>query len=154
MEKVTLRPITLSYTDNIVKWRNSDAVRLNMLNQRFLTEEQHRNYFRARIETYQISQFIIEVNNIPIGTIFSKELDAYSCEIGLFIGEAEYRNKTYGTQALNYLLRWIKELGIYKDVYIKVKKQNLIAVNLYKKLGFCFTGVNIMCDFYIMKKDV
>ena len=55
MDKVTLRPITLSDTDLIVRWRNSDAVRLNMYDQRILTPEQHRDYFHNQIKTGKIS---------------------------------------------------------------------------------------------------
>lgn len=135
MEEVALRPITLSDTDNIVRWRNSDAVRLNMCDQGLLTAEQHRNYFHEFIETKRIAQYIIEVGKKPIGTIFQKLIDKDQAEIGLFIGEDNYRGKGYGTQALDILLSiFLKECK--QKLYLKVRKTNIPALKMYRKLGF------------------
>lgn len=46
METVILRPLTLSDSNDIVRWRNSDAVRLNMYVQDILTAEQHQEYYK------------------------------------------------------------------------------------------------------------
>ena len=135
MDKVTLRPITLSDTDLIVRWRNSDAVRLNMYDQRILTPEQHRDYFHNQIKTGKITQYIICAGKIPIGTIFFKCLDSVNVEIGLFVGEKEYRRKGCGTQALNLLLEKLRNSS-YKSVHLKVISTNTPAIMLYLGAGF------------------
>lgn len=135
MEEVTLRPITLSDTDNIVRWRNSDAVRLNMCDQGLLTAEQHRNYFHNFIETKRIVQYIIKVGEKPIGTIFLKQIDKDQSEIGLFIGEDNYRGKGFGTRALEILL-CVFQKECKKKLYLKVRKTNIPALKMYRKLGF------------------
>lgn len=136
MEIVTLRPITLSDTDLIVRWRNSDAVRLNMYDQRKLTAEQHQDYFHSQVETGNINQYIICAGSIPIGTIFYKDTSTSETEIGLFIGEEKYRGKGIGAQALNRILLIIQKKNSYKKVFLKVKRENIHANNLYTKVGF------------------
>ena len=137
MEGVTLRPITLSDTDLIVRWRNSDAVRLNMYDQRILTAEQHRDYFHKKIETGEVVQYLIFVGERPIGTAFFKYLDK-GVELGLFIGEEKYRGIGLGGQALRFLINRINEESGSKVAELKVKKNNLRAINMYLRQGFVF----------------
>ena len=140
MEEVALRPITLSDTDLIVRWRNSDAVRLNMYDQRILTAEQHRNYFHQYIEQGIITQYIIEVDNQQIGTIFSKKIDDGVVELGMFIGEEGYRGHGYGRIALSKLLAEVKKDNSVHFATLKVRNTNLNAIRLYESLGFHYDG--------------
>lgn len=135
MKEVVLRPIALSDTNDIIKWRNSDAVRLNMCDQRFITAEQHRNFFHDFIETKRIIQYIIEAGKKPIGTVFLKLINKSQSEIGIFIGEDNYRGKGYGTRALELFFLSLCENDQHM-LYLKVLKNNLPALRLYKKFGF------------------
>lgn len=137
MYDVTLRPITLSDTDDIVRWRNSDAVRLNMQDQRKLNAEQHRNYYHSFIEKGIIIQYIIVVRSKSIGTIFYKLHDNTEVELGVFIGEEGYRGKGYGRYALTMVLSEIRRKGFVKSI-IKVRKSNFNALVLYKSLGYSY----------------
>ena len=51
----------------------------------------------------------------------------------------EYRNKGYAIQLLNKLCLEARNKGI-NDVYIRVDKNNIKALNLYKKVGFEYIG--------------
>ena len=141
MEEITLRPITLSDTDLIVKWRNSDAVRLNMFDQRILTAEQHRNYFHQYIKTGIIVQYIIDVDTLPVGTVFYKKKDCGIVELGLFIGEKEKRGKGYGRTALSKVLYEVKNDSSIKSIRIIVKESNKKALSLYEDMGFSYKGI-------------
>ena len=150
MEEITLRPITLSDTDLIVRWRNSDAVRLNMYDQRILTAEQHRNYFHQCITTRTIVQYIIDVGTLPVGTIFYKKKESGMVELGLFIGEEQNRGKGYGRTALSKILYEVKNNSTIKSIRIKVKETNKKALSLYEEMGFSYKGM-ISEDFIEME---
>ena len=47
----------------------------------------------------------------------------------------EFRGKGYGEALLIHILNQAKQKGLH-EVYIKVKSDNISAVNLYKKMGF------------------
>ena len=141
MDEISLRPISISDTDLIVRWRNTDAVRLNMYDQRILTAEQHQYYYHSYIERGIISQYIIEVSNNAIGTIYYKKIDNLSAEVGLFIGEKNCYGQGIGKTVLNKLLSIIKKQG-YKKVILKVKRDNCRALRLYLHSGFVIEDNN------------
>lgn len=61
-------------------------------------------------------------------------------EIGIFIGDKEYQNQGYGTDALKVLLRFIfDQLNLHK-VALKVLSFNERAQKVYKRLGFVEEG--------------
>lgn len=136
MEEVTLRPITLSDTDLIVRWRNSDAVRLNMYDQRILTAEQHRDYIHKQVETGVITQYVACVGSQPVGTVYYRNTGGGRVELGLFIGERNYRSKGYGKIILRQILSTIGYRETIREVILKVKKTNKRAIKLYHDMGF------------------
>jgi len=63
---------------------------------------------------------------------------AARCAIG--IGEAEYRGRGYGTEALRLLLRYaFAELGLHR-VGLTVFEYNRRAISSYEKAGFQIEG--------------
>ena len=148
MEEVTLRPITLSDTDLIVRWRNSDAVRLNMYDQRILTAEQHRDYFHKLIETGIVTQYVACVGAKTVGTVYYRNTIKGQVELGLFIGERKFRGKGYGKLLLRQILSIIEKRESIREVVLKVKKTNIRAIKLYLDMGFisvprCLDGLFI-----------
>lgn len=59
MMNVSLRPIELSDTENIVKWRNQKSVRENLFSRELITPAQHITYFEKYIASNKVYQFII-----------------------------------------------------------------------------------------------
>ena len=51
------------------------------------------------------------------------------------IVKKEYRRKGIGTEILRFLIEKAKELG-YSEISIGVDKDNIAALNLYRKMGF------------------
>ena len=54
-----LRKIEYSDTENVVRWRNSDAVRTHFIDQRLFTKESHEGWLKNYVETGKVEQFII-----------------------------------------------------------------------------------------------
>ena len=149
MSTITLRPITLSDTDNIVKWRNASFVKKNLFTQKTLTKNQHLDYYHKYIETKRVFQFIIQLNsdngNLDIGTAFLKSIDLENkkAEFGIFIGEEYALGKGFGKQATFLILQYAFEYLKLNRVYLTVFADNHPAVNAYLKCGFRTEGILI-----------
>ena len=142
MSEVCLRPISDSDTPNIVKWRNTDVVRNNLIDRNPITEEGHRAYLQRFIYTKERYQFIIYLlqdgEESDIGSCFVKSIDYDNkkAEIGIFIGEESARGKGYAKYAIAKLLDFcFTELHMEK-IFLWVMDTNTVAKILYKKIGF------------------
>ena len=58
-DSVKLRPICIEDTDKIIKWRNQNFVMNNLYTQEKLTSEQHVHYYKKKIQTGMVKQFVI-----------------------------------------------------------------------------------------------
>jgi RimJ/RimL family protein N-acetyltransferase len=83
------------------------------------------------------------------------ELDGYEWSartawVGIAIGEAEYRGKGYGTEAMNLLLKFaFRALNLHR-VNLNVFDFNKRAIRSYEKSGFHYEGTSREC---IYKED-
>ena len=66
-EGIFLRKIEYSDTENIIKWRNSDAVRSHFIDQRLFTKESHEGWLKNYVETGKVDQLIICVSPGRLG---------------------------------------------------------------------------------------
>lgn len=153
MTEITLRPLTLADTSNIVRWRNQPEVYKNLYTQNLITEEQHVGYFHKYVETGLVRQYIIvaEIDGEPtdIGTVFLKGIDRVSrkAEYGLFIGELQARGKGFASAIASAALNIaFNELDLNR-VYLTVFVDNIPAINSYVKAGFKREGI-LRQDFY------
>lgn len=77
-------------------------------------------------------------NDEMIGTVSLEKIDHLNrtATLGIFIGEAEYRNKGYGTEAINLILDYgFNYLNMY-SIELRVLEFNDRAAACYKKCGF------------------
>ena len=104
-QKVRLRPITISDTALIVKWRNNDSVRQNFIFQEPFTCEMHEAWMKNKVQTGEVVQYIIEdkTTNDPVGSVYLKDMNKKnkSAEYGIFIGEDSARGKGFGSETAN-----------------------------------------------------
>ncbi len=147
MANISLRPLTIEDTSNIVKWRNQEEVRQNLYNQELLTESQHLYYYENNIKTGMVRQYVIvahgDKEDIDIGTIFLKNIDKKSnkSEIGLFIGEKEFRSGGYGTAALKMAISTaFSDLSLNK-IYATIMEDNAPSRKMFSKAGFIESGL-------------
>lgn len=153
METVTLRPIELLDTDNIVRWRNLPSVKKNLYSQDELKPEQHINYFNSVVKTGKSAQFIITIEGgngkQDIGTVFIKNIDHknHKGEYGIFIGEEIARGKGYAKAATELVLQYGFETLNLHRIFLTVMNDNYPAIAAYEKSGFLCEGV--MRDEYL-----
>ena len=137
---VFLRPMTYEDTENIVNWRNSDAVRKNFIYQALFTKESHENWIRTMVETGKVVQFMIcEVaGDKPVGSVYIRDIDYthHKAEYGIFIGDAQARGRGYGTAAARLMIKYcFQELKLHR-LFLRVYAKNQQAIRSYEKAGF------------------
>ena len=137
---IYLRLMTGDDTDNIVKWRNSDAVRKNFIYQALFTREGHENWIKTKVNTGQVVQMIIcdLATDKPLGSVYIRDIDREhnKAEYGIFIGEADGRGRGVGTAAAKLMLRYcFEEEGLHR-IYLRALSGNEQAIRSYEKAGF------------------
>lgn len=142
---ITIRPITVEDTANVIRWRNNPAVLANFIYQKPFTEEDHLNWLNTKVFTGDTAQFIIEetASKTPIGSVYLRDIDKVhqKGEFGIFIGEDLARGKGYGTLATKLILQYaFQELKLNK-VFLRVFADNPSAIACYKKAGFVEEGL-------------
>lgn len=57
-----------------------------------------------------------------------------------FLIDKKYQNKGYAKVILPFLIDYILCEYNFNKIYLSVYEENLLAINLYKRLGFKFNG--------------
>lgn len=83
---------------------------------------------------------LYEINNVKVGYIFAKKIDNKYLIDGLYV-DKNYRNNEIATELLKEVIKEIYSFGNYQ-IFINVIKENEIAVNLYKNVGFVIVEEN------------
>ncbi len=137
---IYLRPITYEDTENIVAWRNSDAVRKNFIYQALFTKEGHENWMRTMVETGKVVQMMIcEINgDRPVGSVFVRDIDKVhnKGEYGIFIGADGCRGRGLGTAAAKLMIAYaFDEIKLHR-LFLRALADNKQAIGSYEKAGF------------------
>ena len=101
----------------------------NTIDEKFVVKD----YFINMINNQNIL-LLYKSENKPIGYIFAKKIDDKYLIDGLYI-DINYRNKGIATKLIKVIIKEIYSLGDY-EIFINVLKENKVAVNLYKNIGF------------------
>lgn len=139
-EKIYLRPMTDEDTEDIIRWRNSDAVRTKFIYQAPFTRQSHEKWVETMVRTGKVVQMIICEKNgdKKIGSVYIRDIDTVhrKGEYGIFIGEAEARGKGYGTAAALLMKRHaFSKLHLHR-LFLRVFADNARAIASYEKAGF------------------
>ncbi len=92
-----------------------------------------KDYFINMINNQNIL-LLYKNENKPIGYIFAKKIDDKYLIDGLYI-DINFRNKGIAKKLIKVIIKEIYSLGDY-EIFINVLKENKVAVNLYKNIGF------------------
>ena len=139
---IRLREMEAADTPDIVRWRNSDAVRLNFIDQRLFTEESHMNWLNNVVKPGKAKQFIISVKEgdayLPVGSVYLRDIDYThkKAEYGIFIGEDAARGKGVGSRVASMMVRHAFEEMKLHRVFLRVYADNAAAIRSYEKAGF------------------
>jgi RimJ/RimL family protein N-acetyltransferase len=124
--------------------RNEPEVREASFNTSEIPWEDHKKWYAKALTDPTITMFMIELDEIPIGTIrFNQEDDEATVSIAISDG---FRGMNYGTVALQMACE--KYLETHKTKIIAyVKCGNVRSTKAFDKAGFTNHGIQIVSGF-------
>lgn len=139
--QVTIRPLEEKDAYISVKWRNDPEVFK-------YTGNTYKNEIKIENELEWIGKVIannkagkdyrcaILADGEYVGNIYLTDIDGISAHYHIFIGNKDYWGKGVAKKASEIILNYaIQKLGL-DHVVLRVRKENISAYSLYKKLGF------------------
>lgn len=109
-------------------------------NFREYTEEQELKWFKFVQNSDNDVVFAIKDKNtnMYIGNCALHKIDweRKNCEMGIVIGEKNYWNKGYGSDAVKSIIKFAFNKLNLKSIKLDVYKYNRRAIRVYKKCGF------------------
>lgn len=99
--------------------------------------------------------FAIEtVEGTHIGMCSLSNFDGYQVQLGIRIGDKNYWNKGYGTDAMKLLINHCLTAVGAQRLWVKVLSENVRAQRCYEKCGFGYCGKAVVdkYEFIIMER--
>lgn len=138
--EIKLRPIIKEDLASLNRWKN-DKETFKYLGGGFhpVSIDEQEKWLDSMIKmTNQNKRYIILADEKPIGMIglYAIHLINQNCEVGVYIGEKEYRGKGYAKQAYLLFEDYAKQFLNIRKVKLFVVFENKHALSYWKKLGF------------------
>lgn len=125
----------------IWEWRNSEQIRLNMMNDRIIEWEEHLAWYKRIKESAKYIYKVFVINERPVGLIDFTDIDVDhgKCNWGFYLGIDT--PKGTGTQMCYHGLKYaFNELCIRK-ICAEVLAFNHASLKIHEKLGFHKEGI-------------
>ena len=140
--KCYLSPMDVNDTEKYTEWLNDLELTSNLtLYNSAINTETEKDFLEKLSKDHNYSIIDNETNEL-IGSCGFVEVDHLNqiSETGIFIGNKNYWNKGYGTEAMVLLLDYgFKALNLH-NVMLKVYSFNERAIKSYEKVGFKIIG--------------
>ena len=139
-----LRPVRMDDAPRFVKWFNDPEVN-KFLNYRSLTLKFEKEYIKKRMagKVADTLHFCIDTSEgVHIGSTALESINKTfnRATFGIVVGDKNYWNKGYGTEAGRLLLDYgFKKLKLHR-IDLDVYSYNPRAIKVYKRLGFKVEG--------------
>ena len=142
-KRIRLRAIERSDIPTFVRWFNDPEVRQYLQMYMPMSQAQEERWFEAQLEDRSGQIFGIEtLDGTLIGNIGLQDIDWKDrrAVLGIVIGDKEYWNSGYGTEAITTLLRFsFKQMNLHR-IWLRVYAYNQRAIRCYEKCGFKLEG--------------
>ena len=137
--QVTIRPLQEQDAYTSVRWRNDPDVFKYTGNtyDHEITIESELGWIRRVIANPNDYRCAILVDGIYVGNIYLTDIEGEAAEYHIFIGNKDYWGKGVAKHASCLLLDYAFNVLSLKRVHLRVRQENISAIKLYKKLGFC-----------------
>ncbi|MDA3831817.1 MAG: GNAT family protein [Spirochaetales bacterium] len=141
-ERCYLSPM---HSDDYVKyaeWLNDlETTKYLTLSTANITLEGEQDYVRNLSKEHNYA-VIDQKTDLLVGNCGISDWDKIhgTAEVGIFLGNPEFRNRGYGTEALYLLLSYAFSFLNIKSVMLRVYEQNKQALHCYEKVGFRQAG--------------
>ena len=148
MRKIfNLREITQSDWKVLLEWRNDKNTRQNSFNSDLISVGEHKEFIKNTITNANRTQFILEYNEIPVGSIREDKLGKDEFELSYTISPM-YRGKKIGQIMMSLYL--IERKGSF---LCEVKEENVPSIKMIEKLGFKLFNTEKRVNFYKLNQS-
>lgn len=149
-ERIYLSPINVEDVEKYVEWMNDFNVTdyLGRSNQ-IISLESEKKYLEEHSKEESEFAVIDAKENKIIGGISLFEINHIkrNATLGIFIGNDEYRNRGYGTEAIRLILDYGFNYLNLNNIKLDLMEFNERALACYKKCGFKEYGRRRKCNF-------
>tara|TARA_B100000787_G_scaffold167538_1_gene154502 strand:+ start:314 stop:760 length:447 start_codon:yes stop_codon:yes gene_type:complete len=143
VEKIfKLRGVIVSDWDFLLEWRNDNITRQNSFNSEVISTNAHKEYINNILINSDRNLYILEYNEIPVGTLREDRIEKEIFELSYTISPM-YRGKKIGQIMMSLYL--IEKKGSY---LCRVNEKNLPSIKMIKKLGFKLFKTENRINFY------
>jgi len=139
--KVILRPLERSDLEKSLEWLTDPLVN-KYLSQNFkdLTVKQEEQWFNYIQDSRQDVVFAVleRSSGIHIGNCALHKIDQRkkTCEMGIVIGEKDYWDRGFGTDAVKALVDFARDELEMSKIWLNVYTYNHRAIKVYENCGF------------------
>ena len=137
-----LREVKKSDWEILLEWRNNKITRQNSFNSDLVSVSEHKEYIKNTITNPNRILFILEYNEIPVGTIREDRLDKDEFELSYTISPM-YRGKKIGQIMMSLYL--IERKGSF---LCEIKEENVPSIKMIEKLDFKLFNTENRVNFY------
>jgi RimJ/RimL family protein N-acetyltransferase len=137
-KKCYLSPIDVNDAEKYTEWLNDTEVLINLqLYSSVISLENEKQLLSNLSKEHCYSIVDMETDKL-IGNCGFHEIDHINqtAEIGIFIGDKNYWNKEYGTEALSLLIDYGFRALNFHSIMLRVYEFNKRAIKSYEKIGF------------------
>ncbi len=148
--RVILRPLERRDLEKSRTWVNDQETAPLLLRVLPVTEIEQEGWFENICTKPDRYVWAVEVDDQYVGNmgLYHVDLIHRRAEIWTLIGEKSWRGKGLGRESMALLLNYaFCGLGLNK-IYLHVDEENLIAQNMYKRLGFVVEGT-LVSEYFI-----
>lgn len=136
--QVTIRPLQEKDAYTSVHWRNDPEVfkYTGSTYDHEITIESELNWIRKVINNPNDFRCAIIADDIYVGNVYLTDIEVSSAHFHIFIGNKAYWGKGVALLASELILNHAFDELLLQRVLLRVHKNNIAAIKLYKRLGF------------------
>ena len=133
-----LSPIDVNDVETFTEWLNDMEILTNLqLYSGIVSLENEKTFLNNLSKDHNYSIIDLETEKL-IGNCGFLDIDYVNqtAEVGIFIGNKNYWNRGYGTEALSLLVDYGFKALNFHNIMLKVYKFNKGGIKCYEKIGF------------------
>lgn len=145
LNQVKILPLNVKNVDDVISIQNN--LNIHILSKENILNDINNSNFKCIVAVYDKEI----IGYISFSYIFDIEIESV-------LVKSSYQRQGIGTLLLNYIFKFAKENKI-NNVFLEVRKSNIGAISLYRKLGF--SNISIRKKYYenaedalILKKEI
>ena len=141
-DKIILKKVEKEDLETLRNWRNEPSLRKYFREHKDISKTDQENWYQNKVlndpNQYNFSIFADDKLIGHCGLYYINWISR-SAEFGIYLGDFNYRNGGYGSDALKTLIKYgFEDLNLNR-IWCEVYKNNE-ALDIYKHLGFKYEG--------------